>query len=62
MRNWVKEVINKYTNTRVKYNNSLWTIKKVVWDESKDELFYWIEDSNQYLKKVNERNIEYITI
>lgn len=57
---WIKEEIEKYKDKKVRYNNSIYTVKEVFWQNSNEEFIYWIEDANRVLVKVFEKDIKLI--
>lgn len=57
---WIEEKKEKFENKVVKYNNALWTVKRVSWRNSEEIFEYYLEDINKKSALVFENNIELV--
>jgi hypothetical protein len=58
---WIKEEKEKYENKVVRYENTLWTVKRVSWRNSEEIFEYYLENNNKNSALVFENNIKLIT-
>jgi hypothetical protein len=59
---WIKEEKEKFENKVVKYNNALWTVKRVSWRNSEEMFEYYLEDNSKNSALVFEKNIEFVSV
>lgn len=57
---WIKEEKEKFENKMVKYNDSLWTVKRVSWRNSEEVFEYYLENHQGKSALVFEKNIELV--